>query len=356
MKYLNMFSNCPIVRGNNMSLICDLQMGKYYHIPNDMADVLQYLTTHSVEECYEAYGYGNKSIVKSYVDYILNQDMGFMDTCIVNELVPLSLQWDAYSDITNVIIELSPEISYDLSFIDELVNLNLEAIEIRCYDVVSNEKLVHFLNKFSKSTVTAISLLLKWDQWCTEENFKDLIDNNLRINSIVVHSSPLEKIIRILKDSVSIEYNKDVLSSCLQCGVIKPGYFSTNIKLFTESQSYNTCLNRKLSIDKDGYIKNCPSMANNFGHIGNTRLADVLAEPEFKKNWLINKDRIAVCGDCEFRHVCTDCRAYIEHPEDRYSKPLKCGYDPYANVWEEWAVSPLKQEAIVYYGLANITV
>ncbi|MNR02411.1 hypothetical protein D3C85_1182610 [compost metagenome] len=97
-------------------------------------------------------------------------------------------------------------------------------------------------------------------------------------------------------------------------------------------------------------------MPESFGHIGDTRLADVLANPEFKKNWLLNKDSITVCKDCEFRHVCTDCRAYVEQPQDRYSKPLKCGYDPYANVWEDWATSPLKQEAIAYYGLENVPV
>ena len=356
MKYLNMFSNCPVVRGKNRSLICDLQMGKYHHIPNDMADVLKFLSTHSLEECYSSYGYGNKGIVRSYVDYILNHDMGFMDTSIINELVPLPLQWDAYSEITNVIIELSPQLSYDIPFIKELIDLNLEALEIRCYDRVDRDQLLQFLNKFSKSTVTSISILLKWEEWCTETNLSTLIDENLRINSIVVHASPHEKVIKLLKDSASIVYNKQVLASCLQCGVIKPGYFSTNVKLFTESQNYNTCLNRKLSIDKDGFIKNCPSLADHFGHMDHTRLADVLAQPEFKKNWLINKDRIAVCRDCEFRHVCTDCRAYVEHPEDNYSKPLKCGYDPYANVWEEWANIPLKQEAIAYYGFSNLTV
>lgn len=351
MKYLNMFANCPLVKGKNMSLICDLQLRKYYHVPNDMADVLDYLKSHSVEECYDAYGYGNKGVIKSYVDFVLKNDMGFLDTRIMDELAPLPLQWDAYSDITNVIVELSQEIANDSCFIEELVNLNLEAIEIRCYEAISSEKLIQFLNHFSKSVVGSIRIFLKWDNWCTEKLFKHLIENNLRINSIVVHSSPQEKTIKLLKNSVSILYKKEVIASCLQCGVIDPGYFRTNIDLFTESQKHNTCLNRKLSINKDGYIKNCPSMPESFGHISQTRLADVLANPEFKKNWLLNKDRIAVCKDCEFRHVCTDCRAYVEQPQDRYSKPLKCGYDPYANVWEDWATSPLKQEAIVYYGL-----
>lgn len=356
MKYLNMFANCPLVRGKNMSLICDLQLRKYYHVPNDMADVLDYLKSHSVDECYEDYGYGNKTVVKSYVDFILKHDMGFMDNRIMEELSPLPLTWDACSEITNVIVELSPEMAYDSCFIEDLINLNLEAVEIRCYDTITAGKLIGFLNRFGKSTVGSIKILLKWDNWCTEKIFGHLIENNLRINSIIVHSSPEEKSVKLLKDTVAVQYRKAAVTSCLQCGVIDPGYFRANIELFTESQNFNTCLNRKLSIDKDGYIKNCPSMSRAFGHIGNTSLTDVLADPAFKKNWLVNKDRIAVCKDCEFRHVCTDCRAYVEQPEDLYSRPLKCGYDPYANVWQDWATSPLKQDAIAYYGLANVTV
>ncbi|MNX99984.1 hypothetical protein D3C86_1324620 [compost metagenome] len=76
-----------------------------------------------------------------------------------------------------------------------------------------------------------------------------------------------------------------------------------------------------------------------------------MADPAFKEHWFTKKDDIAVCRDCEFRYVCTDCRAYVEDPADAYAKPLKCGYDPYANVWEDWSTNPLKQQAITYYGL-----
>jgi SPASM domain peptide maturase of grasp-with-spasm system len=124
--------------------------------------------------------------------------------------------------------------------------------------------------------------------------------------------------------------------------------------LFTESQNYNTCLNRKISIDLDGEIKNCPSMRESFGNIENTPLQQALNKTGFKKYWNIDKDKITVCKDCEFRHICTDCRAYIENPEDIYSKPLKCGYNPYTAEWEEWSTNPIKQKAIEYYNLGAL--
>jgi hypothetical protein len=41
----------------------------------------------------------------------------------------------------------------------------------------------------------------------------------------------------------------------------------------------------------------------------------------------------------------------VENPRDPYSKPLKCGYNPYTAEWAEWSQHPLKQDAIAYYGL-----
>jgi len=60
-----------------------------------------------------------------------------------------------------------------------------------------------------------------------------------------------------------------------------------------------------------------------------------LARTGFKDLWSINKDQIEVCKDCEFRYVCTDCRAFITDPDNRYSKPSTCTYDPYTAQWEE---------------------
>jgi SPASM domain peptide maturase of grasp-with-spasm system len=147
---------------------------------------------------------------------------------------------------------------------------------------------------------------------------------------------------------------KDSISREICCGVIASHYFITHLQAISESLHHNSCLNRKIAIDIDGNIKNCPSMSQSFGNIRDTTLREALDHPDFKKYWNITKDQIAVCKDCEFRYICTDCRAYLENPEDQYSKPLKCGYNPYTCEWEEWSTNPLKQKAIDYYGMRDV--
>jgi SPASM domain peptide maturase of grasp-with-spasm system len=92
-------------------------------------------------------------------------------------------------------------------------------------------------------------------------------------------------------------------------------------------------------------------MPQSFGNIKDTPLKEVISNSNFKKYWNITKDDIKVC---EFRYVCTDCRAYTEDPNDLSSKPLKCGYNPYTNVWEGWSTNPLKQKAIEYYSKQDL--
>ncbi|WP_392389175.1 SPASM domain-containing protein, partial [Elizabethkingia miricola] len=101
-------------------------------------------------------------------------------------------------------------------------------------------------------------------------------------------------------------------------------------------------------------IKNCPAMPKIFGNVKTSSLEDALKHSEFREYWNLSKDHIEICKDCEFRYICTDCRAFTElsHQNDKgldYSKPLKCGYNPYRGEWEEWSANKLKQKAINYY-------
>jgi radical SAM protein with 4Fe4S-binding SPASM domain len=63
-------------------------------------------------------------------------------------------------------------------------------------------------------------------------------------------------------------------------------------------------------------------------------LEDVIRTDRFQELWRINKDVVDVCRDCEFRYICTDCRAYTQ-TGGYYSKPRKCNYDPYEAKWSD---------------------
>jgi SPASM domain peptide maturase of grasp-with-spasm system len=87
-------------------------------------------------------------------------------------------------------------------------------------------------------------------------------------------------------------------------------------------------------VDAEGNIKNCPAMERSFGNIKDTTLQEAIEKPGFKDLWFVHKDQIDVCKDCEFRHLCMDCRCFIKDPENIYSQPAKCTYNPYICKWQ----------------------
>jgi len=130
-----------------------------------------------------------------------------------------------------------------------------------------------------------------------------------------------------------IETRQDIFSSNEQCGWVNESYFISDIEFYSESRNFNNCLNKKIAVDVNGSIKNCPYSNNTFGHIDELDLSTLLDNEEFLKLWSIKKDDIKVCQDCEFRYICSDCRYYTENG-DLFGKPIRCTYNPYKAEWE----------------------
>ncbi|TPG42301.1 grasp-with-spasm system SPASM domain peptide maturase [Flavobacterium pectinovorum] len=240
------------------------------------------------------------------------------------------------------------------ALIPQFESLKCSYIQLRFYKEISLDyiKSIVELLKKEKSRIVSIDFIIPYHEKFKLEELNILLSENSRIHSIIIFNSPYDKSFEPLRQQMGyIMLTARNIINEKNCGIIKDEYFYSNIKLFSESLHHNTCLNRKISIDKDGYIKNCPSMSASFGNVKDTTLEEVLDQPLFKKYWNITKDKIAGCKDCEFRHICTDCRAYIEEPENLFSKPLKCGYNPYTNEWLKWSTNPLKQKGIEFYGI-----
>lgn len=235
-------------------------------------------------------------------------------------------------------------------------NLNCKFIEFRIIEPVLGirdlEKILLYINSQDILNFSFCFKLLKNE--FSESESKQMLSRYEKLFKIIIYNQPEEKVIDIGLNNYGNIIMTRAKELSKSCGVFSETLFTINVPHFTESQHYNTCLNRKISIDAEGNIKNCPSMSKSYGNIRDTKLIDVVNSPDFQKVWHIKKDEITKCKDCEFRHICTDCRAYIENPEDQYSAPLKCGYNPYTCEWEEWSSNPLKQNSMEYYGMQEL--
>lgn len=220
-----------------------------------------------------------------------------------------------------------------INVLEQLNEMGCEAIQIRCYECINIDLLDNFLMSALKSRIRCFDLVLKYSSEYTDEYFNMLCFKHGRIRSITCHSAAQDSASLISKTNTKLFFYKEEITDHSFCGKIGPEFFTLNLTLFTEAQHYNTCLNRKISIDAEGNIRNCPSMKTCFGNIRDTKLADVIKRPDFNRLWYITKDQTETCKICEYRYVCTDCRAFLDEGEE-LAKPVKCSYNPFTLSWE----------------------
>jgi SPASM domain peptide maturase of grasp-with-spasm system len=356
-----LYSSCIPVKGYSRSIICDLQYNKYSLIPNSLFEILQKFNGKTLPDVLSVFkNEGEKEVIREYFDFLHEGNFIFF-TNHTESFPKMSLDWKEPLPINNAIIDFSSENKNEvINYLDKIDKLGVKFLQLRYFDteVEINELLA--LNEFLEnieSSIISISYVLKYNSQFNENSINDLLMKFPRITSMLFYEAPKDFDYFLIKENTVFFFENKILSE-ISCGLINEGNFAINIKSFTESLNHNSCLNRKISIDKDGNIKNCPSMTQSFGNIKDTTLEEALSHPDFKKYWNVTKDQIAVCKDCEFRHICTDCRAYTERTHFEgdidLSKPVKCGYNPYTNEWAEWSINPLKQKAIEYYGMQEL--
>jgi SPASM domain peptide maturase of grasp-with-spasm system len=330
-----LFANCMPVKGARRSTICDLQYHRFDFIPNGLYYILTELKGKTVSEIKAVFDASQHVIIDEYFTFLQEKEYGFF--CAEPELFPdLDLTWMAPEQITNAIIDVNEQSRHPYeSIFDQLDALGCKALQLRFFDPVSVGEIEKILDSTQRGGLRHIELLLPYSTEFSDDTLKGLCVGNPRISGVVVSSAPKSRRMEVQGTGVPIDFTSAPCTSPACCGETSPKYFVINIGLFTEAQEWNTCLNRKISVSVDGTIRNCPSMPDSFGNVGTISLSDALMAPQSKDLWNIKKDQIKVCRDCEFRYICTDCRAYREDPSDLRSKPLKCGYNPYSAEWKK---------------------
>ncbi len=346
-----LFENVKIISGHKFSAIIDLQRTDIFHLPNAINLFVESCLGKTVIQILKEYS-SQRQLAKQYLRFLLDNELcAFVPD---PSLFPnMSDNWDNPHSITNCIIDINNEQN-----LDELVkSINGFKIPFYNFRVFKINELIYIQKLMilaENQSLTGFSIYLPY----VESHINPIVDqilNSDKCFSAIFYNAPENQRI------VTSDLNKDVFlssnsfSSHLDCGKIE-GFFNPSLETYTESINYNSCLNRKVSIDIDGNIKNCPSMVDSYGNINSTTIEEAIAKPNFKQYWTLNKNLIHVCRDCEFRFICTDCRAFVEDPKDILSKPLKCGYNPYIGEWSDWLNNPLKMEAIRFYEMENLKV
>ncbi|MGG7471450.1 grasp-with-spasm system SPASM domain peptide maturase [Chryseobacterium arthrosphaerae] len=355
MKYFNLFSNIFITKGISRILLSDLQRNISELFSLEVYELLNELKTHPIENILQNYDQESQKILWEYIDFFLENEYGFITEDDWDYSFPsLSFEYNDYNKISDLFIELGN--------INTLYTIkpSVENLEVRHLVIYSQinfllEEFLEIDGLFDQTPLENIEIYSPFHAGINLKNMEELNNKSSRIYSLYFYNC--KKIPFKTKGNLSfiINFTKENLK-ITSCGKVDIKHFNTNMPKVTEAFNHNSCLHKKIGIDIDGNIKNCPLMTENYGNIHSSNLEEAFIRNDFKKYWNLTKNNIETCKDCEFRYVCTDCRAYTERTQHNQegldvSKPLKCGYDPYTGIWEDWAKNPLKQKIIKDYGI-----
>ena len=332
--YLCQYASCIPVKGYQRGVIYDVHRKNHFIVPLSLIDIMKKAKDFSFMELSSMFP-EEKDILLEYYQFLIDNDICFL--CAKEDIQhypPLNLEYDVPYHITNAIIELNNFDANQAEFIfQQLKELLCPHIQFFFNKTISTEDVHCLLSLTKTSSIKTIDILMPFSNTVDDNGLKDIIKENLRLLKVTFYNSPKSKYTRY--NNSTIAYVAENIS-VLNCGKINPSYFLVNIPFFTESHSFNNCLNRKLCIDSKGNVKNCIAMNESFGNIydDSCSLKDIIQDNNFQKYWNICKDKVDVCKDCEFRYMCSDCRCYLKEPENIYSQPLNCKYNPYICKWE----------------------
>ena len=135
-----------------------------------------------------------------------------------------------------------------------------------------------------------------------------------------------------------VRHSEQLSHAATDAGIIaerlmsKPS-FCTSYNGFEINSHWNSCWFGKCSISAIGDVMPCIFARDK--KCGNIRADsfDII-----KKNllsfWEVNKEKVEVCKDCEFRYACDDCRPLAEgETGNLYAKYPRCLYNPYEAQW-----------------------
>jgi SPASM domain peptide maturase of grasp-with-spasm system len=331
-RVFRLFASCIPVKGARRSTVCDLQRGGYHLIPNGLYEILTAHRDSTLAQVRAAYGNRHDATIDQYYRFLEERELGFWCDD-PGEFPDLDLEWDRSEPVTNAIVDVDAGSDHDFaSIVGQLDDLGCRALQLRVFCEVTPGRLDAILGALAGSRLRSLELMLRHAAWMTDAALGALAASHRRVTSLFVHSAPAPRTLAT-PSGLEAHFRTERVDSHTHCGQVHPAYFTVNIATFTEAQRFNTCLNRKISVDARGDIRNCPSLPASYGNVRDTSLHAALAREGFRDLWEINKDQVETCRECEFRYVCIDCRAFVRAPGDRYSRPSKCTYDPSTARW-----------------------
>jgi len=170
--------------------------------------------------------------------------------------------------------------------------------------------------------------------WVPYITFDEIKEDSFHIE--IENGSDVDKIRERFSDynisiSVSTPEEKD-FNRCQESIKYGDSFPKVDENYYHFNRYYNSCWGKKITVLKDGTARPCIHSHLILGRIF-TDDVNIIVE-KAREYWILSKDKVEKCKDCELRYVCFDCREIAMRGGGKISSPNPyCQYDPYTGNW-----------------------
>lgn len=310
-KYFMIYADCFLTKGVNHSSILDITNGKLHSFSSDYNDIIDQLRKHKLKYIIDNHVMDCDIILfNHFIEELIRLDIG----CFVDDIScfpKIKEEWDSPSEIINSIIDIR-FIFHDFEkIVTQLNSLGCKFLQVRSYKCLSKKEFCEICCNIKGTSILYVEIISKYDEGVFYL-ITELVEKYTFLH-FFIYSVPKELLSKknnhLSRKVTTVSYSIDSSNDCGK--VNKKNFINVSIDSYMENLLYNGCLNRKISIDEFGRIKNCPSMEKYYGNISSDSLCEISKLPDFRKVWFLNKSHIEICNVCEYRCLCTDCRAFV---------------------------------------------
>lgn len=328
--YFRLFASCINVRGAKEAIIMDIQSQRWLTIPLLMSDILVANEANVTITCLKK-KFSNKynKGIDRYFQFFVENEYGFY-TDTPELFPPLKFSFQTPFRLLSAVICFSNESKYDIKdVIRQLTSLNCQIVHILVERTNQYPQLFEALNGFRYSTTKRVDIFSPYNEGIMNflDNYKTA-DRRIFIN-IIGNSEPH---IQCNPYLTLIHHIKGIWTKYPQ-EIIKKNNFVCNFSHYEEALTHNVGLNRKITIDYNGDLKNFYSHSLIFGNVIDMPISDVIDNKLFQIKWDISNDHIRKCKDCQYRYMCLS-NSDLNYENGMYEKKDNCQFDPYSNKWE----------------------
>lgn len=217
------------------------------------------------------------------------------------------------------------------------------ALSVYCHRAKEHDAITGVPGSFER-TLNSLKLLLAYEvpTRCAviamKQNEEELEQTNYFLSKLGVLQRPPDPV-RPSGRGINMEIWPEKYG--LQSFRTRPS-FLVNRETYSKNSRWNSCWYGKAAVTSLGEVLPCIFARDQVaGNIRHQSLSEIIHDQGMLDYWSLTKDRVEVCGDCEFRYVCEDCRPWAYGlTGNLHAKSPRCTYDPNHGEWSKAGAIP----------------